>query len=125
MYGIMIVNVFYENVKCYDMEYCELVFGEKFENVVFEFKLNLLQDMLVVCLWLYWQKVGEFDLLFFVVIMDELLFEVVVVGYDCCIILIKLEYVDVWLNFDFLNFKVFYDIFDDWVLVYYEYWFVV
>ncbi|HEU6456150.1 MAG TPA: SOS response-associated peptidase family protein [Roseateles sp.] len=119
-HGIMIVNAFYENVKRHDMEHRELAPGEKPENVVLEFKPNPPQDMLVACLWSHWQKVGEPDLLSFAAITDEPPPEVAAAGHDRCIIPIKPEHVDAWLNPDPSNLKALYDILDDRAPAYYE-----
>ncbi len=119
-HGIMIVNAFYENVKRHDMEHRELAAGEKPENVVLEFKPNPPQDMLVACLWSHWQKAGEPDLLSFAAITDEPPPEVAAAGHDRCIIPIKPEHVDAWLNPDPSNLKALYDILDDRAPAYYE-----
>ncbi len=119
-HGIMIVNAFYENVKRHDMEHRELAPGEKPENVVLEFKPNPPQDMLVACLWSHWQKAGEPDLLSFAAITDEPPPEVAAAGHDRCIIPIKPEHVDAWLNPDPSNLKALYDILDDRAPAYYE-----
>lgn len=119
-HGIMIVNAFYENVKRHDMEHRELAPGEKPENDVLEFKPNPPQDMLVACLWSHWTKDGEPDLLSFAAITDEPPPEVAAAGHDRCIIPIKPEHVDAWLNPDPTNLKGLYDILDDRAPAYYE-----
>jgi len=119
-HGIMVVNAFYENVKRHDMEHRELAPGEKAENVVLEFKPNPPQDMLVACLWSHWTKDGEPELLSFAAITDEPPPEVAAAGHDRCIIPIKPEHVDAWLNPDPTNLKALYDILDDRAPAYYE-----
>lgn len=119
-HGIMIVNAFYENVKRHDMEHRELAPDEKPENVVLEFKPNPPQDMLVACLWSHWTQDGEPDLLSFAAITDEPPPEVAAAGHDRCIIPIKPEHVDAWLNPDPSNLRALYDILDDRAPAYYE-----
>lgn len=119
-HGIMIVNAFYENVKRHDMEHRELAPDEKPENVVLEFKPSPPQDMLVACLWSHWTQDGEPDLLSFAAITDQPPPEVAAAGHDRCIIPIKPEHVDAWLNPDPSNLKALYDILDDRALAYYE-----
>ncbi len=119
-HGIMIVNAFYENVKRHDMEHRELAPDEKPENVVLEFKPSPPQDMLVACLWSHWTQDGEPDLLSFAAITDEPPPEVAAAGHDRCIIPIKPEHVDAWLNPDPSNLKALYDILDDRAPAYYE-----
>jgi putative SOS response-associated peptidase YedK len=116
----MIVNAFYENVKRHDMEHRELAPDEKPENVVLEFKPSPPQDMLVACLWSHWTQDGEPDLLSFAAITDEPPPEVAAAGHDRCIIPIKPEHVDAWLNPDPSNLKALYDILDDRAPAYYE-----
>lgn len=119
-HGIMIVNAFYENVKRHDMEHRELAPDEKPENVVLEFKPSPPQDMLVACLWSHWTQDGVPDLLSFAAITDEPPPEVAAAGHDRCIIPIKPEHVDAWLNPDPSNLKALYDILDDRAPAYYE-----
>lgn len=79
--------------------------------------------MFVVCLWFYWCviKLGEKDLLLFVIIIIDLLLEIFEVGYDCCLVLIRYEDLDVWLNLDVNCFDVMDEIFKRNVMLYFEY----
>ena len=54
--------------------------------------------MLVACLWSTWTGPGEPDLLSFAAITDEPPAEVSAAGHDRCIVPIKPENVDAWLN---------------------------
>lgn len=119
-HGIMIVNAFYENVKRHDMEHRELAPDEKPKNVVLEFKPSPPQDMLVACLWSHWTQHGEPELLSFAAITDEPPPEVAAAGHDRCMIPIKPEHVDAWLNPDPSNLKALYDILDDRAPAFYE-----
>lgn len=119
-HGVMVVNTFYENVKRHKMEHRELRPGEEAENVVLEFNPRPTQDMLVACLWSRWTKEGEPDLLSFAAITDEPPEEVAAAGHDRCIIPIRPENVDAWLNPDPNNLKALYDILDDRERPYYE-----
>jgi len=119
-HGVMVVNTFYENVKRHKMEHRELRPGEEVENVVLEFNPRPTQDMLVACLWSRWTKEGEPDLLSFAAITDEPPEEVAAAGHDRCIIPIRPENVDAWLNPDPNNLKALYDILDDRERPYYE-----
>jgi putative SOS response-associated peptidase YedK len=97
-HGIMVVDVFYENVNKAKMEGRELAGGEKDENVVLEFRPDTGRQMLVACLWSRWTAPGEPDLLSFAAITDEPPPEVAAAGHDRCIIPIKEEHVQAWLN---------------------------
>jgi putative SOS response-associated peptidase YedK len=74
--------------------------------------------MLVAYLWSHWQ--GEPDLLPFAAITDEPPMEIAADGHDRCIIPIKSENVDAWLNPDRKNLAAQYAILDDRERPYYE-----
>ena len=119
-HGIAIVNAFYENVSRHDLQGRELGEGEKAENVILEFRPKPAQDMLVACLWSHWQGEGEEDLLSFAAITDEPPAEVAAAGHDRCIIPLKPENVDAWLNPAAQNLAAMYAILDDRERPYFE-----
>lgn len=119
-HGIIIVNAFYENVDRHRLEGRELKPGEKPENAVLEFNPQPKQDMLVACLWAHWRAPGEPDLLSFAAITDEPPPEIAAAGHDRCIIPIKPEHVDAWLNPDSSRLDKLYEILDDRERPYYE-----
>jgi putative SOS response-associated peptidase YedK len=119
-HGILVVNAFYENVSKARMEGRELAEGEKDENVVLEFRPNPAHEMLVACLWSRWSAPGEPDLLSFAAITDEPPSEVAAAGHDRCIIPIKPENLDAWLNPDALDLATLHAILDDRDRPYYE-----
>ncbi|MHB1944278.1 MAG: SOS response-associated peptidase family protein [Metallibacterium sp.] len=120
-HGIMVVNAFYENVGRHRVEGRELAEGESETNVVLEFRPKPTQDMLVACLWSRWQATGQPDLLSFAAITDEPPAEVAAAGHDRCIIPIKPEHVDAWLNPDPRNLATQYAILDDRERPYFAY----
>jgi putative SOS response-associated peptidase YedK len=120
-HGIMVVNAFYENVSRHRVEGRELAEGETEANVVLEFRPEPTQDMLVACLWSRWQAPGQPNLLSFAAITDEPPAEVAAAGHDRCIIPIKPEHVDAWLNPDPRNLATQYAILDDRERPYYAY----
>lgn len=83
-HGVMLVEVFYENVKKAKMEGTVLETHDKDENVVLEFRPSNGQLMHVACLWSRWTKTGEPDLLSFAAITDEPPPEIEVAGHDRC-----------------------------------------
>lgn len=119
-HGILVVNAFYENVSRAKMEGRELAPGEKDENVVLQFNPNPAHDMLIACLWSRWSAPGEPDLLSFAAITDEPPAEVAAAGHDRCIIPIKPENVNAWLNPDASDLAALYAILDDRDRPYYE-----
>lgn len=120
-HGIMIVTRFYENVARHKMEGRELRTGEKEENVVLEFDPQPPQDMLVACLWNISRDADHgTDLLSFAAITDDPPPEVAAAGHDRCIIPIKPEHVDAWLNPDPHDLQALYAILDDRARPFYE-----
>jgi putative SOS response-associated peptidase YedK len=85
-HGLLMVDVFYE--------YVDRPGG----NVVLEFHPEPVRPMLVACLWSRWTAAGEPDLLSFAAITDEPPPEVAAAGHDRCIVSIKPENVDRWLQ---------------------------
>ncbi|MGF6870624.1 putative SOS response-associated peptidase YedK [Paraburkholderia sp. MM5477-R1] len=116
----MIVSAFYENVSRAKMEGRVQEEGEEAENVVLEFRPRAGGEMLVACLWSRWTAPGEPDLLSFAAITDEPPPEVAAAGHDRCIVPIKRENVDAWLNPDPANLTALYAILDDRERPYYE-----
>lgn len=119
-HGLILAHAFYENVKRARMEGRELKEGEEDENVVLEFRPDSREPMLVACLWSHWTGKGEPDLLSFAAITDEPPPEVAAAGHDRCIIPVKPEHIDAWLNPDPKDLAAQYAILDDRVRPYYE-----
>lgn len=119
-HGVMIVSRFYENVSRASMEGRMLAEGEKDENVVLEFTPDSGGDMLVACLWSRWTAKDQPDLLSFAAITDEPPAEVAAAGHDRCIVPIKPEHVEAWLNPDPSSLGAMYAILDDRDRPYYE-----
>ena len=97
-HGILLADRLFENVKRHHMEHRELAAGEQEENVVLEFAPNPRHTMLVACLWSRWTSGSYPDLLSFAAITDEPPPEVAAAGHNRCIVPIKPENVDAWLN---------------------------
>ncbi len=85
-----------------------------------EFRPRPQHDMLVACLWSHWTGAGEPDLDSFAAITDEPPEEVAAAGHDRCIVPIKPEHMDAWLNPDPKNLAALYAILDDRDRPYYE-----
>lgn len=120
-HGILIVTRFYENVSRHKVEARALHPGEKEENVVLEFDPHPAQDMLVACLWNVSKGADNgADLFTFAAITDEPPPEVAAAGHDRCIVPIKPEHIDAWLNPDKNNLAAQFAILDDRERPYYE-----
>ncbi len=113
-HGLMIVNAFYEHVAQPKGEG-----GEK-QNVILEFKPRPAQDMVVACLWSRWKGEGESNLYSFAAITDEPPEEIASAGHDRCIIPVKPENIDAWLNPNPTKLADLYAILDDRERPYYE-----
>jgi putative SOS response-associated peptidase YedK len=107
-HGITVARRFYENVER----------GGK--NAILEFTPNGLEDMIVACLYSRWIGDDGEELLSFAAITDEPPAEVAAAGHDRCIIPIKPEHIDAWLNPDPLGLPALYAILDDRERPYYE-----
>lgn len=118
-HGVMVVTAFFENVNRHAMEHRELAPGEKAENVVLEFRPQPAQQMVIACLWSDWSDADGPELLSFAAITDEPPPEVASAGHDRCIIQIKPENIDAWLQPNGDLAKA-YAILDDRQLPYYE-----
>lgn len=118
-HGLVLVDIFYENVNRHRAEGRELEPGEAISNVVLEFQPHPPQTMLVACLWSHWQAAGVPDLWSFAAITDEPPPDVAAAGHDRCIIPIKPQHVDAWLNPDPANLDAQQAILDDRAPVYY------
>jgi putative SOS response-associated peptidase YedK len=116
----MLVDVFYENVNKTKFEGTLSETHEKDENIVLEFRPSNGQLMHVACLWSRWSKLGEPDLLSFAAITDEPPPEIEAAGHDRCIIPIKPENIEAWLNPTASSLEAMYAILDDKDRPYYE-----
>ncbi len=108
-HGVMLASAFYEHV------------DRAGQDVILEFKPSTSQDMFVACLWSRCvDSQGVVELLSFAAITDNPPAEVAAAGHDRCIIPIKPEHVDAWLNPDPKNLAAQYAILDDRERPYYE-----
>lgn len=96
-HAIVVASAFYENVALHAAEQRELRAGETEQNVVLEFRPQPAHDMQIACLWSHWSGAGE-TLDSFAAITDEPPPEVRAAGHDRCIIPIRSENLDAWLN---------------------------
>ena len=121
-HGIMVVDAFFENVSRHTMERRVLAEGEAEQNVVLEFRPQPAHPMLVACLWSEWRDPGgnSEPLLSFAAITDDPPAEIAAAGHDRCIVPIKPEHLDAWLDPDAKDLATLYAILDDRDRPYYE-----
>jgi putative SOS response-associated peptidase YedK len=107
-HGLMLVDSFFEHV--------ELPDGKR---AVLEFRPDDGEQMLIACLWSTWSD-GQEELVSFAAITDDPPPEVAAAGHDRCIIPIKPEHIDAWLNPDPKDLAALYTILDDRPRPYYR-----
>jgi len=98
--GVVVLTNFYEHVPRHMAEGRDLRPGELVEDAVVEFRPEPEQYLHAACLWARWTGQGEPDLLSFALITDELPPEVRAAGHDRCIIPLRREDIDDWLDPD-------------------------
>lgn len=118
-HALVLMSAFYENVSRHRAQGRELAPGEDERNVVLEFRPQPAQDMLVACLWSHWQGDGE-SLLSFAAITDDPPPEVAAAGHDRCVVPIRPENIDDWLDAGRSDPARLYAIIDDRQRPYYE-----
>lgn len=96
--GVVVLTNFYEHVARHMAEGRELAPGELVKDAVVEFRPEPEQYLHAACLWARWTGQGEPDLLSFPLITDEPPPEVRAAGHDRCIIPIRREDIDAWLD---------------------------
>lgn len=112
-HGVAVLTAFHEHVPRHAAEGRALEPGEKESTVVLEFRPDPPQDMLVACLWSRWTGPDGEELLSFAAITDDPPPEVAAAGHDRCVIPIKPEHLDAWLNPDPADLTAQYAILED------------
>lgn len=103
-HGVVVLQSFFENVPRHRAEHRDLQAGESPSTVVLQFRPEPAQDLLVACLWSHWTPprhgpdATQPELLSFAAITDEPPPEVAAAGHDRCVIAIRPENLDAWLN---------------------------
>lgn len=118
-HALMVISAFFENVNRRATMDVPLADGEAARNVVLEFRPKPPQDLLVACLWSRWAGDGD-ELLSFAAITDEPPAEVAAAGHDRCIVAIRPEHIDAWLNPDPTKLSDLHAILDDRPESFYE-----
>ena len=120
-HGLVVMDAFFENVNKHRAEGRALDPGEVVENLILEFRPQSSQPMLAACLWSRWSAPGEPDLLSFAAITDDPPSEIAAAGHDRCVIPIRREHMDAWLDpATSKDLKRMYAILDDRERPYYE-----
>ena len=119
-HGLVLASAFFEHVPRHRLEGRALAAGEAEQDAVLEFRPSDGQDMLVACLWSRWTHPGQPELLSFAALTDDPPPEVAAAGHDRCIIPIKPDNVQAWLNPDPANLAAMHAILEDRQRPFYE-----
>ena len=112
-HGVIMVERFYENVERQSAD------GKPY-NEVLEFRPGNDQVMAVACLWSRWTGADGEELLSFAAITDEPPPEVAAAGHDRCIIPLRSENIDAWLQPNAEDLSALYELLDARERPYYE-----
>ncbi|MHB8743888.1 MAG: SOS response-associated peptidase family protein [Sulfuricaulis sp.] len=99
-HACVVISSFYENVALSDFEKRAMKPGEKDKNLVLHFNPQPPTQMILACLWSHWQEKGKPDLDSFAAITDEPPPEVAATGHNRCVIPLKQNNLQTWLNPD-------------------------
>jgi putative SOS response-associated peptidase YedK len=113
-HGIAVVSKFYEHVQRIDAD-------GKPQNAVLEFRPEDGQELLVACLWSRWTGDDGEELLSFAAITTDPPPEVLAAGHDRCIVPIKAEHLDAWLQPEGRSLGELYAILEDRARPFYQY----
>lgn len=96
--AVVVLKNFFEHVPRHMAEGRALQPGEFVKDAVVEFRPEPEQYLHAACLWARWTGPGQPDLLSFALITDDPPDEVRAAGHDRCIIPIRREDIDAWLD---------------------------
>lgn len=120
-HGVIVVSRFYESVYLHDLQQRPLAPGEREQSVEIMFTPRTGQELFVACLWTYAEGVGDEPGFYtFAAITDDPPPEVAAAGHDRCLVPIREENIDAWLDPDPKNLAAMLAILDDRERPYYE-----
>jgi len=122
-HGIVVAKQFYESVALHRLQSRELVPGERELSVEIRFEPEPKQELYLACLWRYVEPDQDEDgagFYSFAIITRDPPPEVAAAGHDRCVIAIRPENVDAWLQPDAHNLAPMYAILDDPVDAFYK-----
>jgi putative SOS response-associated peptidase YedK len=120
-HGIVVASRFYESVSLHRLQQRQLAPGERDLSVEIRFEAEPKQDLLLACLWRYVEDTDdESGFYSFAIITHDPPSEVAAAGHDRCVVAIKPEHIDSWLNPDSNHLTDMYAILDDTVDAYYQ-----
>ncbi|NID17247.1 SOS response-associated peptidase family protein [Luteibacter yeojuensis] len=100
-HAVVVASRFYEAVRLHDLQHRSLAPGEREISIELEFRPEPAQDMFLACLWRYSEPTdNEPGFYSFAAISRPPPPEIRAAGHDRCIIAIRPEHLDAWLNPD-------------------------
>jgi putative SOS response-associated peptidase YedK len=98
-HGLIAASRFYESVKLHSLQQRSLVPGEREQNVELVFTPRTGEDLLIACLYTYSEAAGDEPGFYsFAAITHDPPPEVAAAGHDRCIVTIREEDIDAWLD---------------------------
>ena len=120
-HGLVVASRFYESVSLHRLQQRELAPGERDLAVEVEFQPEPAQDMFLACLWRYVEPAnGDPGFYTFAAITRDPPAEVQAAGHDRCVIALRPENIDAWLDPDPKNLGAMLAILADPIDAYYQ-----
>lgn len=120
-HGIVVASRFFESVLLHDNQQRALAPGEKEQNIEIAFTPEPAQEMLLACLYRYVEPEGEEGGYYtFAAVTREPPPEVLAAGHNRCVIPLRVENLDAWLDPDPKNLSAQYAILEDPIDAYYQ-----
>lgn len=120
-HGVIVASRFFESVKLHDNQQRALAPGEKEQNIEIAFTPDPPQEMFLACIWRYVDSEGDEPSYYSVAIVTrDPPPEVEAAGHNRCVIPLRPENVDAWLEPDPKNLSAMYAILDDPIDAYYQ-----
>ncbi len=120
-HGVVVASRFYESVNLHENQRRQLALGEKEQSIEIAFTPEPKQEMFLACLWRYVEPEGDQSSFYgFAAITRDPPPEVLDAGHDRCVICLKPENLDAWLEPDPANLPAMYAILDDPIDAYYQ-----
>jgi putative SOS response-associated peptidase YedK len=122
-HGIVVASRFYESVSLHRLQGRDLVPGEREQSVEIQFEPEPKQGLMLACLWRYVEPEHDEDgagFYSFAIITRDPPPEVAAAGHDRCVIAIRPENLDAWLEPDPHNLAASLAILDDPIDAYYQ-----
>ncbi|MGH8156626.1 MAG: SOS response-associated peptidase family protein [Rhodanobacter sp.] len=121
-HGLVVASRFYESVLLHENQQRSLTPGETEQSIEIVFSPEPPQALLLACLWRYVEAEGETPGFYgFAAVTRDPPPEVQAAGHNRCIIPIRPEHVDAWLNPDPQNLAAQFAILEDPIEAFYQY----